>query len=331
MCRMILYIAKLVPIPLGYIVYDAPHSLARQSYKDPYLPGIKPFPDILKRNPKINMDGFGIYYVDMEDPNKIQCTKSKYSIINPTFSSVDPIFTTFEKNKEKDKGKDKEIDNFTIRNNLYKSIKPILEKNIIYNLSFIRNNNFKETRPNHFRDVQPYRYKNYLFCHNGGFNTEYSKYTSKLVKYIDPLFLEKMENINIDSKWVFGLLLSQVDTSADTETIRSQVEQFLLIMHKIKDIGFNISLNILLSDLDRGVHLALRYRTCEQVPPAMYYNKIHPLGYFIASEPIDYKDGWHLMHNQLIVIRPSIKHDYNSKYIFTSVRLEPQEIKCVMK
>jgi len=309
---MILYIARKTPIPLSYIIYEAPHSIAQQSYEDPYLPGIKQFPEILKRNPKINMDGFGIYYVDVNELERIQCTKSKYPIV-----VVD---------------QEKLSIGILLRTNLYKSIRPLVDKEIIYNMSFIRNNNFKEVNPNLSRDVQPYKYGNYLFCHNGGFNTEYSKYTSKLSKYIDPVFLAKMQHINIDSMWIFGLLFSQINTSAssNTDIIRTQVERFLSIMHEIKDIGFNISLNILLSDLDQGIHLALRYRTCKQVPPAMYYNKVHPLGYFVASEPLDFEDGWHLMHNQLIVIRPGICKDKGGlgNQVFTSFKLDPQEIQC---
>lgn len=196
---------KDIDTSLAYIIYDAPHSLARQSYEDPYLPGIKPFPDILKRNAKINMDGFGIYYIDMVDPDKLHCIKSKHSILNININThlID---------------KEQHVSVSTIKNNLYRSIKLALnyynnnnnsnkKHKIIYNLSFIRNNNFKETMPNYFRDVQPFKYKDYLFCHNGGFNSEYIKYTHKLVKYVDPLFLEKMKKIHIDSKWVFGAVI----------------------------------------------------------------------------------------------------------------------------
>lgn len=298
MCRMLLYIAKREEIPLGYLIFDASHALAHQSYDVPYLPGIKPFPEINSRNPQINTDGFGIYYVG--DNGTLQCTKSKYPIID--------------------------INNGPIgQNKLYKSVKQILGTPIIYCMGFIRNNNFKGVNPNYYRDVQPYKYKNYLFSHNGGFNTEYSKYTAKLAPYINPEFLDGMKSINIDSKWLFGLLISQLNESKDVVEISRGVERFLNIMYLIKDTGFNISLNILLSDLENDIHLALRYRTCKQVPPAMYYNKLHPLGYFISSEPLDYEKGWHLMHNQLIIIKPGIcKVGENRRnHVFTSIQLDP--------
>ena len=202
---------------------------------------------------------------------------------------------------------------------IHKRLHSYLDTPIQYLHAFVRNNNFKHRNPNKYQDVQPYKYGNFLFTHNGGFNTEYSKYTDKLAKYIDPTFLQKKHKINIDSKWLMGLFVSMVNFSGTYEEIIKGVEEVLNTMYQIKDSGFNISMNIVMSDLQSDTHIALRYRTCRQLPPAMYYNKIHPLGYIVSSEPVDQEPGWKLMKNHLIIIR---------KFDFYSYKLNPLRANC---
>ncbi len=279
-------------VPLGYLMVTASHALAKQSYEEPYLPNLKPFEKMFHRNPKENLDGFGIYFVE-DDVDKLSCVKSKYPIINVETGR------------------------------LHRSLVPHLATSIKYNFSFLRNNNFKKRNPNYYRDVQPYRYGNLLFTHNGGFNTHYAEYTERLRPYIDPDFLKKMQNINVDSKWLFGLFSSQIDLSSqDNALIESQIKNVLNILYDLKHTKFNISLNIILSDLDNDIHIALRYRTCKQIPPTLYYNRTHPLGYLIASEPIDYEPGWHLMKNHLIIIKKCKKKVNRTCYSFQSIKME---------
>ena len=287
MCRIVLFIAQDEGVKLDYFLRQAPNSLIRLANGEPYLPGIKPYKQIYSRNPKENLDGYGIYFIDLN--GDLICKKSKFPIIDITTQR------------------------------LHHRLTPYIDKGVQYLHSFVRNNNFKKRNPNKYSDVQPYKYKNLLFTHNGGFNTEYSKYTDKIGKYIDPVFLKKMQKINIDSKWLFGLFASKVNFDGTYEEIVESVEEVLSIMYRIKDSGFNISLNVVMSDLSNDTHLALRYRTCNQLPPALYYNKTHPLGYMVASEPLDHEPGWKFMRNHLIIIR---------KFNFYSCKLKPEIINC---
>lgn len=288
MCRIILYIGKDDGVELNYFVQNAPNSMIRLADGEPYLPGLQKFKQLYSRNPKQNLDGYGLYFIDLE--GNLFCKKSKF-----------PIITSLQNKR------------------LHKRLVPYIDTQIQYLHAFARNNNFKHRNPNKYQDVQPYKYQNFLFTHNGGFNTEYSKYTDKLVNYIDPIFLQKTMKINIDSKWLMGLFVSMVDFTGTPDDIVKGVEDVLSTMYKIKDNGFNISLNIVMSDLNNDTHIALRYRTCKQLPPAMYYNKIHQLGYIVSSEPLDLEPGWKLMKNHLIIIR---------KFEFYSVKLNPVMINC---
>jgi len=278
------------------MVTDAPHSISKQSYADPYLPGMRWFKHINHRNPKWNLDGYGIYYRFIEnDQLKLHKYKSKNPIVN---------IDTFETNKKlKDQTQSKDIYWATI---------------------FIRNNNFKDKYPNTFQSVQPFKFKNYLFSHNGGFNTHLKNYLPKIKKYIKnkKYYDKQMENINVDSRWLFSLFLNYVnsDNYENLESLKKDIEKFLHIMHKIKDNDFNISMNLLFTNLNNDTQIILRYRTCNQLPPTLYYNKVHPLGYFVSSEPIDFEPGWKLMRNQLIII----KDDQ-----FKSYKLSPKTINCV--
>src|SRR6202020_1899463 len=99
---------------------------------EPYLPNMKPFAEMYKRNAKINLDGFGIYYLDIKEPEKIQCTKSKYPIL--TLSNDQELsYKSCEATYRTDhwlcdlKGLHG-LDNLELRNRLYRSVKPILDK-----------------------------------------------------------------------------------------------------------------------------------------------------------------------------------------------------------
>lgn len=277
MCRMLLCISPQC-FNLSYPIRDAPYSLKVQSYKQ-HLPGIDHGEYKFLRNPKQNMDGYGVFYIN--ESRLLNCSKSKYPISD-------------EKTHE-----------------INKNLEMHLDQDVCYCFGVIRNNNFKEQIPDRFNHVQPFRYGNKLFAHNGGFNTKYNEYTPKMLPYIDNKFIEaKLDKpINsmsahvIDSMWLFGLFVTYVDCSKSDDEIIAGVHTVLSIMDSIKDDDFNISMNVIFSDIDNNVHMGVRYRTCEEMPPSMYYNINHPiLDKVIASEPLDYRKGWNLMDDRTMII-----------------------------
>ena len=287
MCRMLLCVSPLW-FNLAYPIRDAPYSLKVQSYKQ-NLPGINNGKNKFLRNPKKNMDGYGIFYIN--ESQLLNCSKSKYSITDENTHEIN------------------------------KNLELHLNQDVYYCFGIIRNNNFKDKIPNRFNHVQPFRYDNKLFGHNGGFNTKYNEYTPKMLSYIDNKFIKTKLNkpINsmsahvIDSMWLFGLFITYVDCSKSDDEIILGVQKILSIMDSIKDTDFNISMNVIFSDLDNDVHIGIRYRTCDTVPPSLYYNIDHPIvGKIISSEPIDYRKNWVLMDDRtMIIIRNDNANVYN--------------------
>lgn len=257
---------------VSYLLSDAYNSLKKQSYNDPYLPGLDITKKSIKlRNPKINKDGYGIIF---KKKNKFIIKKTKVSISN----------------------------NDHILNNDINRLTKLKKTNFL--MGFIRNNNFKSDHKNKNNDVQPYIYNNVFFMHNGGFNTHYDTIKQKLLKYIDPIYSNKI-GINLDSKLLFSLLLSNINLSSyvSHDSIYNDLLKIIKIINLSKPNNFNISLNFILSDVISNTHIAVRYRTNDQIPPSLYYNISFRKGFIISSEPINMQKGWKLLKNNILILK----------------------------
>jgi predicted glutamine amidotransferase len=106
--------------------------------------------------------------------------------------------------------------------------------------------------------------------------------------------------------------------------IMKGIKRVFEIIDLIKDDDFNISVDIIYSDLSNDVHLAIRYRTCNEIAPGLYYS-IRKDGITICSEPINYDSKWKLMENDSIMIMRNNGTTINSYKIYI------EEKHCVLK
>ena len=222
--------------------------------------------DIKKRNAKSHLDGYGILYKDDDGFVEI---KSEKPIID---------------------------DNCKINCSLLSKIKNIYSN---YVMVFIRKNNLKNH--NKLNNVQPFHYKNKFFLHNGEFN-KYCKYLKDdLLSKINKKYLDIIGN-DLDSKILFCLLLSNINFKDTMDDMYSDIHDIINFIQKITNNDFNISLNFILSDDKLDTHICLRYRTCNEIAPSLYYNLNYHNGIVISSEPIDLDKNWKLLKQQLLII-----------------------------
>lgn len=281
MCRMFLYVSKqdykIPKMRLKYILDEASHSIKKQAIEDPYIPGLDTTDkSIMARNPKYNLDGYGVLF---KMNNSVYLVKSQNSIL---------------KNNDKVESKDallKKIEN--------------LKSNFI--MIFIRNNNHKKKYPNELNKVQPFLYENWYFMHNGGFTKHFNYMKNIMIKEIDKKYLDSVGS-NLDSKILFSFILTKINKNILTfDFIKQLIIDMINYIYNIKPSKFNITLNFILSNVKKNVYIVMRYRTCKEIPAALYYKLDFKKGFIVCSEPINYQKGWTLLNDQLLII---INYEY---------------------
>lgn len=268
MCRIFLCLSN-NPIEIEYILNGSSHCITKQSYENPYLPGLIINKDILKVNPKFNLDGHGIVY--------------KNDKMIKMFKSFEPIIDHCK----------------TINQSLLSRIQNVKSDFIMV---FIRNNNHKDKTPNQTNNVQPFKFQGWYFMHNGGFTKYFDLMKNKMVHEIDPLYLNYVGK-NLDSKVLFCYLLTQISKYHDLcpKNILEIIVKTINYIYQIKPTKFNVTLNFILVNPSKQLYIVTRYRTCKQEPAALYYKKNND-GLMVSSEPIDYENDWILLKNQLLVL-----------------------------
>jgi len=268
MCRIFLYLSNNL-VNIEYILHDSPHCIAKQSYENPYLPNLIINKDVLKVNPKLNLDGYGIVY------------KNDKTI--KMFKSHEPII-----------GHQK-----TINQQLLTRIKNI---NSDFIMIFIRNNNHKNKTPNQTHNVQPFKFQGWYFMHNGGFTKYFDFMKNKMVQEINSLYLDYIGK-NLDSKVLFCYLLTQISRyhELNQQNILEIVVKTINYIYQVKPTKFNVTLNFVLTNPSKQLYIITRYRTCKQEAAALYYKK-NNREFMVSSEPIDYDDNWTLLKNQLLIL-----------------------------
>jgi len=276
MCRIVFFVSKEKQkknIRVEYLISDAVHSLSKQSYKPPYLPGLDlNKQEVYARNPQKNLDGFGVVY---KKKDKMISYKSKYALV------------------DRRSWKTREI--------VAKKISGVRSD---FMMAVIRNNNFKHIHGNNQKHVSPYNYGSYYFIHNGGFNFYLKSIKKKLIPFIKPKILKDYKPV-IDSQYLFCYLISELGDFKDytPKFICGKISKSISKLDKMRPTGYGISLVFILSDVENDIHIALRYRICKESPPALYYNADFRKGYILASEPINHQEGWKLLDNNLLIIK----------------------------
>ena len=283
MCRILFVLGKKnLFTDTKYLLEESTHSLVRQASEPQYLPGllirrlsplsVKQYKNIQRRNPHFNQDGYGIYAIDMDD--NIHYTKSSRNISQKRkFKVVDKVQRLIQKSP-----------------------------NVKYLLAEIRNNNFQSERKNNHSDCQPFVYKRHIFAHNGGFSTHFQKIHTQLHNELSPKY--KNKDMSLDSKLLFFLLLSKFEKSPKNWSLvkrwNKAVKSTFMIINDLVPSDFNISFNLILSDIENDFHFTIRHRTCNELAPALYI-KESPDGLLIASEPIDFELDWKLIPNNTAI------------------------------
>lgn len=268
MCRLLFYVSKNNPkMRVKYLLNDAKHSLNKQTYLPPYLPGLDIYnANVSSRNPQRNMDGFGIFYV-RSDGKEVYFRTKESLCDRRTYKMKKSLLNKFEDD----------------RTNMM--------------MAFIRNNNFQHKFMNSSMHCMPFKQDNYVFLHNGGFNNHLWK--------ISRCVTNKYKRNRIDSQILFDLFMDFVPMNQkDTpKKISKNVKDLIKVLNRCRPDDFNISLNVIYSNLECDCHLAIRYRTGGELSPALYYNKSMHKGYIISSEPVNRQKGWKLLKNQMIIIK----------------------------
>ena len=278
MCRLLFYVSPQAQINLDFIINQACNSLVKQAYTEPYLPNYT-HDDLMKRNAVTHLDGYGVLY--RKDRNRYTMIKSHLPIVDDNKYSND-------------------INRF-----LYKNIENV-ETNFF--LGFIRKNNLKTE--NRISDVQPLQLNNIFFMHNGEFNKSVDQMRPFLESKISQDILSNFK-LDLDSKLLFALVMTYLKCSHSVDFIKTQIKEVINLFIKAKTVNVNMSLNFIYADLGLNVFIAVRYRTCDEEPPSLYYNNNFYQGICIASEPVDNDNQWQLMQNQIIVIIKDERYIYD--------------------
>ena len=248
------------------LLWFSSHSLFKQCYVDTYTPQ-KP----CKTNDHlINLDGFGIgWYMD----------DIAYTYRNTIPSWNDQNFL--------------QLTNLIRTKTLLGHIRAIKP---IYKNSFHDINN-KETSSVNIHNCHPFRYKEWLFCHNGyikSFNN--GKLRKKLIMGISDEYITKLEG-TCDSEYVFYLFL--------TYKLKLNIKDAI-----IETIKFLVSLNPKLANYlnfcvtNSEEIVVTRYTNLDTKPPSLYLKQTKD-DIIISSEPLVKDcDEWNLIEkNSLIYIK----------------------------
>lgn len=144
-------------------------------------------------------------------------------------------------------------------------------------------------------NTQPFRYKKWIFAHNGQINHP------NLVKRSMGEWSENIEGIN-DSEVYFWLLMKYIEEAGDVkEAIKATINHLNMVLSsvtdKIKGKGPYSALNMVLSDGER-IYAYCRYdgkgkdSLCLRNRPYYQMHYLKNDGYTIIASEMTYEDGW---------------------------------------
>jgi predicted glutamine amidotransferase len=159
------------------------------------------------------------------------------------------------------------------------------------------NKNFTNINPVNYYNSHPFRYNEWLFCHNGiigGFNESVNK--RKIINMIKDNFLEEIKGTT-DSEYLFYIILSKYDNKNIQKAIIDTINEL-----NILDYEHNI--NICLTNNNETI--VLRYNNKDDINPPSLYMKKKNETIIISSEPVDDIIEWKMIEkNTMIYITPS--------------------------
>lgn len=254
MCRFFIYIGSYTCI--YPFLYQHDHNLLRQCLSKVYSPSY------IHENPRdhtINIDGFGIaIYNNMSDEPFV------YKIVNRVWEDI----------------------NLKRISKAFKSTKFLAH---IRGVKF-----FQPNIPINQVNCHPFKYKDFIFCHNGDINS-FITIKQKFINSINPILIKKILG-QTDSEFLFFLILQQFP---DLNQNYNSSQLLLFIIASIrKVIQFTdnkpSSLNLCFSSKD--ITIITRFLNSHvQDPPSLYY-RLYNTDVIISSEPLSKND-----HNWILV------------------------------